>query len=485
MTLNRPLRVFLCHSSNDKPAVRELYQKLRAESWIQPWLDEEELYPGQDWNLEIEKAVEVADVILVCLSKGSTTKEGYVQREIRIALDYADYKPEGTLYIIPVRLEECDPPRRLRVWQYADYFEGSRERGFQRLLVSLKRRAESLAPEEVDSSGTGNKPMAHEPPDHGIPESSFHAEIKRIEKATAETSAIQGEQADRNLKEDKKPIIDKKSGNGGPKTQEMSESVRQQPSLNANTIILSNGMELVHVMAGPFLMGTKTAASLLGWLIDFQEAEKPQHLVDIPYAYWMARFPVTNQLYQEYVIAKALPHPVLGWEAKKDHPVVNVSWEDAIAYCAWLNELFKGELPSNLVVRLPTEAEWEKAARGEYGREYPWGNLFDDDKCNTRKGGKGSTTSVGLYSPQGDSQYRCADMAGNVWEWTHSIMKDYPYNATDGREDEKASGFRVMRGGAFNTFGSTRCAYRVALYDNTVRMFNCGFRVVAAPALST
>ena len=140
----RPLRVFLCHSSKDKAAVRELYQKLRAEAWIQPWLDEEELYPGQDWNMEIEKAVEAADAIIVCLSKNSINKEGYVQRELRIVLDFADYKPEGTLYIIPVRLEECEPPRRLRAWQYADYFEGQRERGLQRLLISLKRRADSL-----------------------------------------------------------------------------------------------------------------------------------------------------------------------------------------------------------------------------------------------------------------------------------------------------------------------------------------------------
>lgn len=144
MTTNRPLRVFLCHSSNDKPAVRALYEKLRAEPWIEPWLDEEELYPGQDWNLEIEKAIEETDVILVCLSNNSITKEGYVQREIRIALDYADYKPEGTLFIIPVRLEECTPPKRLARWQYADYFEGQRERGLERLLVSLNRRTDSL-----------------------------------------------------------------------------------------------------------------------------------------------------------------------------------------------------------------------------------------------------------------------------------------------------------------------------------------------------
>ena len=143
--MTRPLRVFLCHSSNDKPAVRELYQKLRAESWIQPWLDEEELYPGQDWNMEIEKAVESADAIIVCLTKNSINKEGYVQRELRIVLDFADYKPEGTLYIMPVRMEECEPPRRLRPWQYADYFERQRERGLQRLLVSLRRRADSLS----------------------------------------------------------------------------------------------------------------------------------------------------------------------------------------------------------------------------------------------------------------------------------------------------------------------------------------------------
>lgn len=144
MTTNRPLRVFLCHSKNDKGIVRELYEKLRAEPWIDPWLDEEELFPGMDWNMEIEKAIEATDVILVCLSNNSITKEGYVQREIRIALDYADYKPEGTLFIIPVRLEECAPPKRLARWQYADCFEGQQERGVTRLIESLRKRSTSL-----------------------------------------------------------------------------------------------------------------------------------------------------------------------------------------------------------------------------------------------------------------------------------------------------------------------------------------------------
>ena len=100
MTTNRPLKVFLCHSSADKPAVRELYQKLRAEPWIQPWLDEEELYPGQDWEIEIERAVESSDVVLVCLSISSINKRGFVQKELRFALDVALEMPEETIFLL-------------------------------------------------------------------------------------------------------------------------------------------------------------------------------------------------------------------------------------------------------------------------------------------------------------------------------------------------------------------------------------------------
>lgn len=146
MTETRKLRVFLCHSSQDKLVVRDLYQRLLAEGWIDPWLDEEKLLPGQDWDLEIEKAVESADAVIVCLSNNSITKEGYVQKELRKVLDTADEKPEGAIFVIPLRFDGMQIPRRLKMWQCVDYFPiQARSAAVFRLLMSLKRRADDSA----------------------------------------------------------------------------------------------------------------------------------------------------------------------------------------------------------------------------------------------------------------------------------------------------------------------------------------------------
>ena len=127
------LRVFLCHASEDKEAVRSLYRTLQ-QSGFHPWLDEEDLLPGQDWNAEITKAVQAAHVVLVCLSQRSE-KRGYVQKEIVRALDVADEQPEGTIFLIPVRLEDCQVPDRLRRWQWVDVFK---EGGYTKLEAALK-----------------------------------------------------------------------------------------------------------------------------------------------------------------------------------------------------------------------------------------------------------------------------------------------------------------------------------------------------------
>lgn len=134
------LRAFLCHSSGDKAPVRDLYKKLSADGFA-PWLDEENLLPGQDWDAEIRKAVRDSHVVIVCLSKASTTKAGYVQKEIKVALDVADEQPEGTIFIVPVRLEECNVPDRLKKWQWVDLFS---PKGYQKLVAALKVRAANI-----------------------------------------------------------------------------------------------------------------------------------------------------------------------------------------------------------------------------------------------------------------------------------------------------------------------------------------------------
>jgi len=135
------LGVFLCHSSSDKLAIRKLYAQLQKEEWIDPWLDEEKLLPGENWDNEIRKAVRDSNCVIVCLSRESVSKEGYVQKEIKLALDVADEKPEGTIFIIPLKLEECSVPSRLSALQWVNYFDNT---AYSRLLISLKNRAQNL-----------------------------------------------------------------------------------------------------------------------------------------------------------------------------------------------------------------------------------------------------------------------------------------------------------------------------------------------------
>lgn len=135
-----PLRVFLCHASGDKPAVRKLYQRLRR-AGFRPWLDEKDILPGQDWESEIQNALRSADVVIVCLSNHAVSKYGYVQKEIRLALDTADRKPERTIFIIPLKLDECTVPESLGRWHWLNYTSPD---GYDSLLRALRLTAAAL-----------------------------------------------------------------------------------------------------------------------------------------------------------------------------------------------------------------------------------------------------------------------------------------------------------------------------------------------------
>lgn len=252
----------------------------------------------------------------------------------------------------------------------------------------------------------------------------------------------------------------------------------QKINLTNNKLVLSNGMEFMYVPAGSFIMGSFSG--------NFEE--EPRRSVHIPYDYWMARFPTTNLLYSHYVAAKDIKHPVSFWEEKKQHPVVYIKWADAIEYCDWLYNRFKAELPLGLILRLPTESEWEKSARGTDGREFPWGNRFDSNNCYITMKEVDSylvevdeLKPVGTYSPQGDSPYGCSDMSGAVWQWTCSLYKDYHSVVKNIPRTISEKNYLAVRGGPGqdDPYGM-RVSYRNYRDPSKSAMLQ-GFRVCLAP----
>lgn len=135
----KEMRIFLCYSKADKGAARKLYDRMRAEG-LRPWFDEEDLMPGQEWEMEITKAVRESDIVLVLLSRRFVERPGFGQKEIKLALDIAERQPEGKIFIIPVKLDECKVPERLRRWQWVNLFEAN---GYDRLLSALHKQAKS------------------------------------------------------------------------------------------------------------------------------------------------------------------------------------------------------------------------------------------------------------------------------------------------------------------------------------------------------
>ncbi len=190
---------------------------------------------------------------------------------------------------------------------------------------------------------------------------------------------------------------------------------------------------MIAIPAGEFTMGSD------------HNIERPPHTVFVD-AFEIDKFEVTNQAFERFVwetgyVTEAKQAGDTSWryyaQGKPQHPVVKVTWNDAKAYCEWLGK------------RLPTEAEWEKAARGTDARIYPWGNQWDAAKANTKESGNRGTTAVGSY-PAGASPYGVMDMAGNVAEWTSDWFQPYPgYPGGDGEAQYFGERFRVIRGGGW------------------------------------
>lgn len=273
--------------------------------------------------------------------------------------------------------------------------------------------------------------------------------------------------------------------------------------------------ELCLVPAGEFTMGDKNGA---------QDEAKREHTVLVP-EFWIAKYPVTCAQYQRFIDAPGYANekywksnaakswlkqskqtaPKLWedsrWNNKSNLPVVGVTWFEANAYCEWLTErIANGELRiadsaaetairnSKFVIRLPTEAEWEKAATWDAEKKkknvWPWGDTFDRAKANTSEGDDsiGGTTVVGIY-PNGASPCGARDLAGNVWEWCSTVYQDYPYRLDANHESPETEGARVLRGGSWyrpqaNARGAVRLRSGAGRWD-----YYLGFRVVVASSL--
>ena len=234
---------------------------------------------------------------------------------------------------------------------------------------------------------------------------------------------------------------------------------------------------LIHIPAGPFLMGSSDADThAVG-------DEKPQHTMTLP-DFWIGKTPVSNAQFRPFVEGDGYRNQAywttVGWQwceqeqivkpkywddtqwNRADYPVVGVSWFEAVAYCRWLTA------QTGHAFRLPSEAEWEKAARGPNGWIWPWGNTWEQGRCNSAEAGLKRTMPVAQY-PTGASPYGALDMAGNVWEWVTTKWQSYPYQLEDEWQTtyQEVGENRMVRGGSWvdtqkYVRGASRINYRHA-----------------------
>jgi len=567
----RALKVFLCHAHSDKDAVKALYARLKREG-VDVWLDKEKLLPGADWELEIRKAVREADVVVVCLSK-QFNQAGFRQKEVRIALDAAMEKPEGEIFIIPARLEECDSLESLSRWHWVDLFERD---GFQRLILALRLRAERIgAALQQHRRATISRPKLDAEQEAARAKAKLEAvelekQKARLEAEEAERQRLAREKTEKDAQEkarleaeelERQRLAVASQKIGEDETSEVSKTSevwnlpsspekaerRQTLRKSSNAMIFGGiglvGIIFVAVIASlwgevftpvpqvtatatsevtvtsaptetkqpaptktPTKAFTPTATALPDEITDngvsmrlvpageFSMGEGDEaHTVYLD-AFYMDKYEVTNALYKACEEAGVCtpPQPTNSYTRDSyygnsefdNYPVIYVDWSQAQAYCEWRGTSTGSD------THLPTEAQWEKAARGTDARAYPWGDTFDGTKVNfcdkncpfdwadkTVDDGFADTAPVDSYE-SGQSPYGIYNLAGNVWEWTADWYSETYYQSSPLKNplgpDSGTS--RVLRGGAwYNGDSYVRSADRNWL-DPSYTDNNIGFR---------
>lgn len=268
---------------------------------------------------------------------------------------------------------------------------------------------------------------------------------------------------------------------GRPGEQEAEQEAEQEMDQEMDREVeqLVEQVDWVDIPAGTLRRGTPADAvpavadryADTGVPVEWYLKEAPRAETHVP-AFRIARTPVTVGQWALFAAATGRPAP----QGEADHPVIGVAWEEAVAYCRWLGERI------GLAVRLPTEDEWERAARGDDGREFPWGDEYRTGLANLVDLGLGTTTPVGSF-PEGASPFGVLDMAGNADEWTSTLYAPYPGAPDDvPRTEDWAFDPHITRGGAFrHDRDLARCARRHGAYEKDLTAIGVGFRL-AAPA---
>jgi formylglycine-generating enzyme required for sulfatase activity len=462
-----------------------------------------DLLPGQSWWAEIKKVLsDPYNLVVVCLSCNSVTKRGVVQREIKRALDVLDEMPEGTIYLIPARLEPCEVPERLAELHWVDLFE---PHGFEKLKGALDfeigrrpppNEAENkrtqlvwrrwppialagllvvvvvglvavwLSGAEGKIIGTARTPAVVAPPSTETPTLTITPQSGPPTPTVTPkplTATVVPQLASST------PLVMPTP----PTATVTPQAPTPAPTLGPGSIIVrkKDGMEMVYVPGGTFRMGSNEG----------EDNEQPVHTVTLD-SFWIDRTEVTNAQY-EHCVADGICRPPLysgsttrdgyyGDGQYNDYPVEYVGWDAAKTYCEWTGG------------RLPTEAEWEYAARGLDSHIYPWGNDMPDDTLANYGGNVGDTTQVGSY-PDGASWVGALDMAGNVREWVNDWYADYAASPSKNPTGpDVALGRRVVRGGSWNGYPHyIRSAIRWAGDPDDRRGLD-GFRCVVASTSS-
>ena len=486
------LKIFISYASEDRAQAREIHQRLMAQGY-QPWLDDEDLLAGQDFKLIIERSLTCSDFVIICLSQTSVSKRGFIQREIKYALDKLQEMLPEDIFVIPARLDDCALPDELKNRHWVNLFE---ERGWEKLFKALEteasRRDMPVGKSSKTSKATTLLRLASTTP--APIEARFTIASTRPVRQKLKSIlpglvlaliTIAGSVL---IAYGVYPLVvrDEALGDVEPRAATMTQH-SARPNLPPEFTEKNSGLNLVMklIARGSFMMGSdeleisrSDGLEVARFRADLEvirnraDNEGPQHLVTIS-DYYIGMCEITQAQWRI-----VMPNNPAHFTGDFQRPVENVSWFEAQQFCSQLNAL------TGKTYSLPSEAEWEYAARAK---------TKEEDVSNFGAMGWYQENADGKTHPVGQKKannYGLHDMNGNVWEWCEDVWHDrygerHGAPPTDGSPwiSGGDSKYRVMRGGAWFSFSyDCRAAVRHRALPGQ-HQNSYGFRLVLRPSL--